>query len=136
MENNNIHSFLPKDLLNDINDIHLFSTESFPSDKSTTSKSHSNSLMPNDTIIKSIPFSNISPLLSLTNPSLIDYINTFQGSQHMQSLLPFMTNEHIHNIINTLSPKFKETMCNCYGNYFLQKFIFFRLKQYQTAVLR
>ena len=123
MENNNINSFLPKDLLNDINDIHLFSNESLPSDESTTSKSHSDSLMSNDNIPRSIPFSNISPFLSLTNPSLIDYINTFQGSQHMQSLLPFLTNEHIHNIINTLSPKFKETMCNCYGNYFLQKFI-------------
>ena len=67
----------------------------------------------------------IQNLTESINPQmLLDYIKTNKGSRHLQKIITTSPPSQFETdiLVSILAPKISEVMCDCYGNYFLQKF--------------
>lgn len=71
-----------------------------------------------------------------SNTSLSHVIMSYTGSQYLQNLLPIMTPDEISKLLFNISGDIKEIMCNCYGNYFLQKIIKISTQSQRVFILK
>ena len=153
-QNEIIYSFLPHDLIDDINienentdaespledpvqeskaksfqkDFNNFSLGRFAQDAFDCSSLYKAFPLccPIKQYIERNPINNQSiyhQFLSRLNTSLSNTIMSYSGSQYLQKMLSFMSNEDISELLQTVSRDLTDIMCNCYGNYFIQKII-------------
>lgn len=57
------------------------------------------------------------------NTSLSNTIMSYSGSQYLQKMLNYMSDEDISDLLQKVSKDLTGIMCNCYGNYLIQKII-------------
>ena len=61
--------------------------------------------------------------LSKLSSPLANVIMSYQGSQYLQKMLPLMDSSSMSEMLTIIGQNIKDIMCNCYGNYLMQKII-------------
>ena len=102
------------------------SIDSFDYNSNFFPPTHDSNEYPIQNYFNSNPINNetmFHQFLSKLSSPLANVIMSYQGSQYLQKMLPLMDSSSMSEMLTIIGQNIKDIMCNCYGNYLMQKII-------------
>ena len=102
------------------------SIDSFDYNSNFFPSTHNSNEYPIQNYFNSNPINNetmFHQFLSKLSSPLANVMMSYPGSQYLQKMLPLMDSSSMSEMLSIIGQNIKDIMCNCYGNYLMQKII-------------